>query len=233
MPPPGHEPFLRAICADPDDDTVRLVYADWLDENGDPDRAEFIRLQVAVPEQPKEFDPRYARAVELRKAHGAAWIGELPQLSGITWPFRFWRGFTGGVQASTGKWLVHHREVIFSAAPIQFLTVCDVGLATLTKVLELAEVDHLIGLSFLNSRIKPGEWHVLARCPRLSRLEWLQFDAPRVGMGGRVTALSDADTQEFVQSNFLPRLQFLRIHGGVSDSDLLELRARFKTVRTW
>ena len=44
MPPPGFEPFVRAICANPDEDTVRLVYADWLDENGDPDRAAFIRL---------------------------------------------------------------------------------------------------------------------------------------------------------------------------------------------
>jgi len=46
MLPPGYEPFLRAICTDPEDDTVRLVFADWLDENGDPERAEFIRLQV-------------------------------------------------------------------------------------------------------------------------------------------------------------------------------------------
>jgi uncharacterized protein (TIGR02996 family) len=46
--PPGCEPFLSAICAAPDDDTPRLVFADWLQENGDPDRAEFIRLQIAV-----------------------------------------------------------------------------------------------------------------------------------------------------------------------------------------
>lgn len=28
-----HLPFVRAICARPDDDLPRLVYADWLDEN--------------------------------------------------------------------------------------------------------------------------------------------------------------------------------------------------------
>lgn len=38
-----HEAFLRAIYDDPDDDTPRLVYADFLEENGDPDRAAFIR----------------------------------------------------------------------------------------------------------------------------------------------------------------------------------------------
>jgi uncharacterized protein (TIGR02996 family) len=35
-----------AICAHPDDDTARLVYADWLDEHGDSKRAAFIRLRI-------------------------------------------------------------------------------------------------------------------------------------------------------------------------------------------
>jgi uncharacterized protein (TIGR02996 family) len=34
------------ILAQPADDTVRLVFADWLDEHGQPERAEFIRVQV-------------------------------------------------------------------------------------------------------------------------------------------------------------------------------------------
>src|SRR5689334_13851092 len=38
--------LLAAIVAAPDDDAPRLVYADWLDEHGDPDRAEFIRHQI-------------------------------------------------------------------------------------------------------------------------------------------------------------------------------------------
>ncbi len=44
--------LLRAIIADPADDAVRLVYADWLEEQGDEGssaRAEFIRLQQADP----------------------------------------------------------------------------------------------------------------------------------------------------------------------------------------
>jgi uncharacterized protein (TIGR02996 family) len=34
--------FLQAILESPDDDTPRLVYADWLDEH---DRDEFIHMQ--------------------------------------------------------------------------------------------------------------------------------------------------------------------------------------------
>lgn len=37
--------FTRAICSAPDDDTPRLVFADWLEENGEVERAEFIRVQ--------------------------------------------------------------------------------------------------------------------------------------------------------------------------------------------
>lgn len=42
------EQFVRAICDDPEDLTPRLVYADWLDENGDPSQAEFIRVQIEM-----------------------------------------------------------------------------------------------------------------------------------------------------------------------------------------
>jgi uncharacterized protein (TIGR02996 family) len=40
--------FIEAILAAPADDTPRLVYADWLEENGEPLRAEFIRVQCEV-----------------------------------------------------------------------------------------------------------------------------------------------------------------------------------------
>ena len=36
--------LLAAVAAAPDDDTPRLVYADWLDDHGRPERAEFIRV---------------------------------------------------------------------------------------------------------------------------------------------------------------------------------------------
>jgi len=35
--------LLDAVLENPDDDLPRLVYADYLDEHGDPKRAEFIR----------------------------------------------------------------------------------------------------------------------------------------------------------------------------------------------
>lgn len=37
--------LLTAVRANLADDAPRLIYADWLDEHGEPDRAEFIRVQ--------------------------------------------------------------------------------------------------------------------------------------------------------------------------------------------
>src|SRR3954470_18857584 len=51
------ELLLKAVCDNPDDDTPRLVFADWLQEHGDEERAEFIRLQIQLARmayQPKE-----------------------------------------------------------------------------------------------------------------------------------------------------------------------------------
>ena len=41
-------PFLRMIAENPDDDTPRLVFADWLEEHEHYERAEFIRLQIEL-----------------------------------------------------------------------------------------------------------------------------------------------------------------------------------------
>lgn len=49
----SHTPFLAAIRAAPDDDAPRLVYADWLTENGEEERGELIRVQCRLAELPE------------------------------------------------------------------------------------------------------------------------------------------------------------------------------------
>jgi uncharacterized protein (TIGR02996 family) len=72
--------LLRAIGAHPDEDTPRLIYADWLDEHGRAERAEYIRVQVARQRKlaTGEDDAQlYNREVELYRAHAAEWLREL------------------------------------------------------------------------------------------------------------------------------------------------------------
>ena len=74
------EPFLRAISAAPDDDAPRLVYADWLDEHGQPDRAEFVRLQVRLRHLPAHDPSRTeltSREQQLRNACTPYWLARL------------------------------------------------------------------------------------------------------------------------------------------------------------
>lgn len=40
--------LLRAVLADPGSDDSRLIYADYLDEQGEADRAEFVRVQCRI-----------------------------------------------------------------------------------------------------------------------------------------------------------------------------------------
>ncbi len=70
--------LLKSVLASPDDDLPRLVYADWLDEHGDPDRAEFIRTQIELANLP-DYDPRFRaledREHELLNEHEQGWLG--------------------------------------------------------------------------------------------------------------------------------------------------------------
>ena len=58
--------LLQMILEEPDDDAPRLVYADWLEEHGDP-RGEFIQVQCALAGMSENDDRRWGLEVrELR-----------------------------------------------------------------------------------------------------------------------------------------------------------------------
>jgi uncharacterized protein (TIGR02996 family) len=61
-----HAAFLADIIAHPADDAPRLIYADWLEDNGEEERAEFIRVQCELA----------ARAAGVSRGHipaGSLW----------------------------------------------------------------------------------------------------------------------------------------------------------------
>jgi uncharacterized protein (TIGR02996 family) len=71
--------FLAAIRAAPADDQLRLVYADWLDEQGQGERAELIRLQIELPRLGVADARRpdlLRREAELLADHRADWLRE-------------------------------------------------------------------------------------------------------------------------------------------------------------
>jgi uncharacterized protein (TIGR02996 family) len=68
--------FLRDIGENPADDTARLVYADWLDEQGDP-RGRYLRAEVELAALPEEDERLKALGTELRQLReslDAGWV---------------------------------------------------------------------------------------------------------------------------------------------------------------
>src|SRR5262249_2972862 len=76
------EAFIRSILETPEDDGVRLIYADWLEEHDNP-RGEFIRTQVELSRL-SAGDPRFSalqeRKSELLAAHWDEWLAPLRRL---------------------------------------------------------------------------------------------------------------------------------------------------------
>ena len=78
--------FVRAIQAEPSNDTARLVYADWLEERGDPTataKAEFLRATVALTEPGRRKGQRQRleqRLQQLAADLDTAWLGVVSQL---------------------------------------------------------------------------------------------------------------------------------------------------------
>ena len=228
MPPPGYEPFMRAICADPEDDTARLVYADWLDENGDPERAEFIRLQIANSGLLKKDDPNGLRIEELLQQHGTTWINELPQLPGIGWPRTFHRGFGEAVSVTSDRGFIEHRKQIFLSAPGRLLSVSEAGEATLRRLLVVREIERITGLCLQRCRVPNGRLEVLTHCPRLANLRWLAMGGRNSGQ--RRVDLTEEEAREFVATPFLPNLDAIYFRDWISHETKQLLLTRFKTV---
>jgi uncharacterized protein (TIGR02996 family) len=132
--------LLTAIAAHPEEDTPRLIYADWLDEHADvladPTaarmRAEFIRVQCAVAQLEGVSQAEHGRsaAVVVRdRALTAGWRDELlGSLAGLErcadiW---FWRGFVAQVRLTVDAFLAH-ADLLARARPLPGVRVTRVA----------------------------------------------------------------------------------------------------------
>jgi len=94
------EALLQAIHDAPEDHGPRLVYSDWLEEHGNSERAEFIRVQCELARPGRASARRkrlQAREQELLVAHRQQWLGKLRK-SPLPWVFH--RGFVERLGAS-------------------------------------------------------------------------------------------------------------------------------------
>jgi uncharacterized protein (TIGR02996 family) len=160
------ESFLHAIREEPENDAVRLIFADWLEDRGDVDRAEFIRVECALARAGKD-DPQVpgwkGRAQELLKAHWEAWLAPLRALlkdeEGHRLEPCLWAGFSS-------QGLSRFHRGFIDSLRMHARTLLDRGTELLRHV-------PLRQLWLWGAGAVMGE---LARCPHLASIEFLSFD---------------------------------------------------------
>ena len=175
-----HEAFLQAIVEEPDEAAPRLVFADWLDDHGEADRAEFIRLQclLADPPAPRPHPAALAelerRTAVLLAEHEERWTHGL---RGRVAYWAFHRGFVEEVGAATAGF-VEHSAVLFQLAPLR-----EVHLWDHTAIPLLADCPHLGRLRHLDLSGSPleGDVRVLAESPHLAGLPGLNLGSTNLG----------------------------------------------------
>src|SRR5262249_53469405 len=108
--------LLQAILENPEDQTIRLIYADWLEERGNP-RGEFIRVQIQLRRM-SQADPAYPelrlRELNLIQQHKEEWFG------GLRKSFYYWEcraGFIDEVRGTAAAFLTH-ADALFALHPV-------------------------------------------------------------------------------------------------------------------
>jgi uncharacterized protein (TIGR02996 family) len=166
--------LLQTIIQNPDDDTPRLIYADWLEDNGNQPRAEFIRAQCecarlfrAGKEIRQALDMR-AKYADLLRKHEKEWVGEFPNKA-QSWSFA--RGFIEYVAVEAGNFL-KYADDIFANTPIRRLYISNVG----RLLRQIADCPHLARLSQLHlSQLGQPDMTPLVLCPYLTNIDQLEI----------------------------------------------------------
>jgi uncharacterized protein (TIGR02996 family) len=178
--------FIWAILDAPDDDTPRLVFADWLEDHGEEAHAEFIRLQCRLAVHPQEDDQWLAwkiREEELWAVLHPKWqsLGLKPGLAlGC-----FRRGFVVSEKATL---LISEEETIRNAddrwtflLDVPYLeTFCHVGPGFFAS----RQLARVVWLNCQRSGVRDESLTPLATSPHLSRLRRLDLFRNHTGPAG-------------------------------------------------
>ncbi|MFQ3593499.1 MAG: TIGR02996 domain-containing protein [Gemmataceae bacterium] len=163
------EGLLDDIRQNPEDDTPRLVAADWFEDAGQQERAELIRLQVAQSRLiPAERNPAIEKRIDqLITSHSRKWLKLPPSIGSVTWE----RGFPATLHTSANKFLSRAEELV-RLFPGLRLTNVQSKLNALAQCPALQRVRHL---EIQKCRSSPQQWREFLRSPHLCGLRQLGF----------------------------------------------------------
>lgn len=190
--------FLRAIADAPADDAPRLVYADWLDDRGDP-RGPFVRAQVALARLPAGHPDlaRLARSQDdLFPSARAAYLRAVPSPVApyfeAAWTADYRRGCLARVTVASDRVadFADRATALFRIAPVEEVGLVPAGVPSsggdtplvptptvaVERLLRVPELSRVGALSLTGPFADPdGVARLVADCPALGGLVRLEF----------------------------------------------------------
>ncbi|MFM8273336.1 MAG: TIGR02996 domain-containing protein [Gemmata sp.] len=179
--------LLRAIVAEPNEDTPRLVYADWLQEGGDEEQARYVRDSVRLAATPHDAPGRKALAERLRETRdwrGPEWLQRLGLGKRAV---GFERGLPVRVVFEGANEFFAVADRLFALLPVRALEICAYSGTRLRgdavrRLAAMPELARLTDLRFVGHEpIDPNAWRALFRSPRASGLTFLGLSGCHVG----------------------------------------------------
>ena len=218
--------FISAILDNLADDTPRLVFADWLQERGEDERAEFVRCQIAaakLPEPERAHSKPGVRALALEAVYAPAWRAAVGLYAHQG---RYERGFLTGIGSSLGSFtnVVRRLLVVEPLAFTVHFRVLDNDSPDVTPegVDRLAADPSLRAVTKINNpgaRFGPERFVRLIRSPHLVNLREIELVADSTGLEG-VKAIVESPSAFVLES--LDLTESLRSDTGHETADTLE-----------
>jgi uncharacterized protein (TIGR02996 family) len=237
--------MIHAIHAEHDDDLPRLAYADWLEERGEVEHAEFIRLELRLARLPSDHEDHrrlFERELDLIRAHKNEWFGTFR--SG--WDhYEMRRGFIEEVSSRTPTAVVPYADWLFSHHALLYLSVTGEWpklrpllrhpLAGILAQLRLVNTDSVVGSGWYSLPSLPRE-PTLARRPLVLSLTRHRAGPEMIDdllgsphrarvawldlSGNRLTAVGLEKLLDAMPS--LPRLKTLHLAGSATPDSVIQ-----------
>lgn len=205
--------LITKILSEPDDDLPRLIFADWLEEHGDP-RGEFIRLQCrlhGMTAADPDWNPCKERERDLLAARQKEWLGRLEKLHGTKLVFE--RGLLKQFVCSLSQFVQKDcQKALLKRLPYlgceRLWLHGGGGTEDLNQLLGCEALALFPRLTWNNSSLEDEDLARFVQSPRLGRLHSLTLGGFHFGFGGLVSLAS---------SELLSRLRELSLMTGLDN----------------
>lgn len=214
--------FLAQIIQHPDDNAYRLILADWLEDQGDSERAMYIRWAIELSQinlkelygekiNPQHRDNLSDKCDSLLKKNRANWGKGLAKYASASFVESYHRGLIESIILDGGDY-IKYGQIIHEKTPVRDLVLFNVR-DKLSEILNIQLLNRIISLTILAA---PADYLVehdiklILNSSHLQKLQMLKFESSE----------SSAIVKLFQQTSSLCCLELLRING-VFYNDLL------------